>query len=57
MVFGNSPTDTQQRILDTARRNPDMSKKQIANTCDCSASYVSQTLKEFGDPGDFTFSL
>lgn len=47
MVFGNSPTDLQQKILNTADRNPDMSAGQIASTCDCSASYVRETLDEF----------
>lgn len=46
-MFGNQPTDLQQEILQVADRNPDMTADQIATKCDCSESYVRETLNEF----------
>lgn len=40
-------SDLQKEILRAADRNPDMTPKQIADTCDCSASYVRETLNEY----------
>lgn len=50
--FGDDLTDTQECIVQTARRNPDMTPKQIATNCDCSESYVRSTLKDHGGPFD-----
>lgn len=46
-MFGSGPSDLQQEIIRTADRNPDMSPSQIANVCDCSTSYVRDTLNEY----------
>lgn len=46
-MFDSGPSDLQQKILNTADRNPDMSDSQIANACDCSTSYVRETLSEY----------
>lgn len=47
-MFGrDSPTELQDQILRIADRNPDMTPKQIAHRCDCSASYVRETLDEY----------
>lgn len=52
-MFGSDASNLQQEIIQTYDRNPDMSPAQIANTCDCSTSYVRETLKEFrGGPFD-----
>lgn len=59
-MFGHdSPSDLQQRILDTARRNPDAGPEEIASMCDCSASYVRETLKQYGSGlgGSWDFDL
>lgn len=45
-MFGSDLTDTQRCSVQAYDRNPDMTPKQIANHCDCSASYVRQTLDE-----------
>lgn len=45
-MFGSDLTDTQECIVRTADRNPDMTPKQIASQCDCSTSYVRETLNE-----------
>lgn len=50
-------TETQRCIIQTANRNPDMTVKQIASNCGCSASYVSQTLKDQGNPLDIDFEF
>lgn len=48
MSFGpNNPSDLQQRILNAYDRNPDAGAKEIASICNCSASYVRETIKEF----------
>lgn len=52
MFNQNDLTDLEQCIMETARRNPNMSKEQIADHCDCSNSYVRQTLEKYGDPKD-----
>jgi len=50
-MFGDSPSELQEDILAVARRNPDMSTKHIADRCDCSTSYVRETLNKYGGPG------
>lgn len=52
-MFGTDLTKKQSCILRTARRNPDMSDRQIASRCNCSASYVSETLRKHGSRGGF----
>lgn len=49
--------DIQQCIIDTTRRNPDMTPKQIAANGDCSASYVRQTPNEQGNPLDIDLGV
>lgn len=52
-MFDSGPSDLQQRIIGMADRNPDMSPSQIADVCDCSTSYVRETLNEYrGNPLD-----
>ena len=54
-VFGGDnpePSDLQTEILAAAERNRDMSNAQLAEVAGCSESYVSETLREFGDPRD-----
>lgn len=52
-MFDPGASDLQQDILQLYDRNPDMSPEQIANRCDCSTSYVRQTLNEYrGGPFD-----
>lgn len=52
-MFGqDNPSELQQDILDTARRNPDAGPSEIASICDCSESYVRETLNEYGRPSD-----
>lgn len=46
-LFGSDLSEMQERIVSTYDRNPDMTPKQIASTCDCSASYVRETLGEY----------
>lgn len=46
-MFGKTPTDLQQRILTVYDRNPDMTASQIASRCNCSTSYVNETINEF----------
>lgn len=40
-------SETQQEILDVAKRNPDMKQAEIADVVGCSESYVSTTLREY----------
>ena len=61
-MFGdNDASDLQQQILHVYDQNPDMEPKYIADWCDCSTSYVHQTIKEYrsgfgGDPDAGGFS-
>lgn len=48
MVFGSDLSKTQECIVKTAQRNPDMNDRQIAEKCGCSSSYVSKTLRKHG---------
>ena len=43
-------TETQQQVLETAERNPDMKQTEIAEVVGCSDSTVSRTFQEYGDP-------
>lgn len=45
-------TEKQNCILSAARRWPNASKEEIADHCDTSLSYVTETLNNFGDPKD-----
>jgi len=42
-------TELQRQILETAYRNPNASKKEISEMCDCSASYVSNVLNRYDE--------
>lgn len=46
-------TDLQRRILLTWYDNPGATRKEIADACDCSASYVSQVLNRFDNYDEF----
>jgi hypothetical protein len=47
-MFGsNNMSDLQQEIVQTYDRNPDAGPKAIAQMCDCSTSYVRDTIKEY----------
>lgn len=47
-MFGqDQPSDLQQQILRVYDRNPDMSISQIASRCNCSASYVRETINDY----------
>lgn len=52
MTQRDDPTELQHRILDAAERNPDAGVAELASICDCSESYVRQTLDSYGDPAD-----
>lgn len=45
-------TEKQECILKAARRWPHASTEDIADHCDTSKSYVTETLNNFGDPKD-----
>ena len=44
--FGSDLTKKQECIVNTFDRNPDITVTGIADACDCSESYVRQTLNE-----------
>ncbi|WP_256296402.1 hypothetical protein [Haloarchaeobius salinus] len=46
-------TALQREILLTWHRNPNATNKEIAEACDCSASYVSQVKNRFDDYNEF----
>lgn len=46
-------TDLQREILLTWYNNPHATNKEIADICDCSASYVSNVKKRFNDYNEF----
>lgn len=52
MTTNDSPTPLQQDILDCAKRNPNLTKKEISDRCGCSESHVRNTLNQYGDPAD-----
>lgn len=43
-------TEKQRCILNAAQQYPDATKEEIAEHCDTSVSYVTETLNNFGDP-------
>jgi hypothetical protein len=43
----DGPSELQEQILKTYERNPDAGPKEIASMCDCSASYVRETIDEY----------
>lgn len=49
MSFGldDGPTDLQQQILNAYDRNPDAGPEALASICDCSQSYVRETINEY----------
>jgi hypothetical protein len=49
----SSKTDLQRDILLTWWENPNATNKEIADACDCSASYVSQVKNRFDDYNEF----
>ncbi|SDF00848.1 hypothetical protein SAMN04488067_101416 [Halorubrum xinjiangense] len=52
--MGNgSKTDLQREILLTWRENPNATNQEIADACDCSASYVSQVKNRFDGYDEF----
>lgn len=51
-TVASDATQLQKDILRTFDRNPDMDAKAIARACDCSPSYVRETLKEYR-PNDY----
>src|SRR6056297_1765672 len=52
--MGNSSkTDLQRDILLTWWENPNATNQEIADACDCSASYVSQIKNRFDDYTEF----
>jgi len=46
-MFGSDMTDLQEEIVRTYERNPDAGPKSIAQMCDCSESYVRETIDEY----------
>ena len=46
-------TDLQREILLTWYNNPNTTNKEIAEACDCSASYISQIKNRFDDYDEF----
>jgi hypothetical protein len=46
-MFGTDMSDLQEEIVQTYDRNPDAGPKSIAQMCDCSESYVRETVNEY----------
>jgi hypothetical protein len=47
-MFGqDEPSELQREILTVHDRNPDAGAQEIASICDCSASYVRETIDEY----------
>lgn len=55
--FGDNLSELQRDIVQAYDRNPDADAAAIASICDCSESYVRETVNEyrggFGSGGDF----
>lgn len=52
--FGiDQKSDLQRQILRVYDSNPDMSPKHIADRCNCSSSYVRDTINEYRSAGGF----
>jgi len=47
--FGDDLSELQRDIINTYDRNPDAGAAEIASMCDCSESYVRETLNEYRD--------
>lgn len=45
--FDDDKSNLQQEILNVYDRNPDAGPTEIASMCDCSASYVRETINEY----------
>jgi len=45
--FGDDMSELQREIVQTYDRNPDAGPKSLANMCDCSESYVRETINEY----------
>lgn len=56
-MFDDNKSELQREILQVYDRNPDADPPQIADICDCSESYVRQTLNEYRDDGLADFGL
>lgn len=51
-MSSSGKTDLQRDILITWYENPNATNKEIAESCDCSASYVSEVKNRFDDYGE-----
>lgn len=51
--FDDGKSELQRQILQAYDRNPDAGLKEIASICNCSASYVRETLNEYRSMGGF----
>lgn len=54
-MSNGSKTDLQRRIVTTWYENPNATNKEIAEACDCSASYVSQVKNRFDDYNEMEY--
>ena len=54
-MSNGSKTDLQRRIVTTWYENPNATNKEIAEACDCSASYVSQVKNRFDDYSEMEY--
>lgn len=52
-MSNSGKTDLQRDILLTWYNNPNATNKEVANACDCSASYVSEVKNRFDDYDEF----
>ncbi|RAW45246.1 MarR family transcriptional regulator [Halorubrum sp. 48-1-W] len=52
-MSGSQKTELQRDILLAWYQNPNVTNKQIAEACDCSASYVSTVKNRFDDYNEF----
>lgn len=51
-LLSDDRTDKERCIIETARQYPNWNKAKIANHCDTSKGYVTQTIRRYGDPWD-----
>lgn len=52
-ILSDDRTQKERCIIETAREHPNWSKAQIANHCNTSKGYVTQTIRRYGDPWEF----
>lgn len=52
-LLSDDRTEKEKCIIEAARSRPNWSKSQIANHCDTSKGYVTETLRRYGDPWEF----